>query len=104
MYKVFESIECGINEVIEHAHGQPVGRSVKVTVKPVGSYDAQTIKSIRQKTGMSQKMFAASLGVSSKTIEAWERGRNQPEGAARRLLEIVDSDPQILERFRDFEP
>jgi putative transcriptional regulator len=45
-------------------------------------------------------MFAGSLGVSPKTVEAWENGRNKPEGASRRLLEIVRDDPGFLRRFQ----
>jgi putative transcriptional regulator len=52
-----------------------------------------------KKTGLSQVMFAGSLGVSPKTVEAWENGRNKPEGASRRLLEIVRDDPRFLMRF-----
>jgi putative transcriptional regulator len=45
-------------------------------------------------------LFAASLGVSPKTVEVWENGRNKPEGASRRLLEIVRDDPTFLKRFQ----
>ncbi|MDR0642054.1 MAG: helix-turn-helix domain-containing protein [Treponema sp.] len=59
-----------------------------------------SIKQIRQRSGLSQVMFAGSLGVSPKTVEAWENGRNKPEGASRRLLEIVRDDPDFLRRFQ----
>ena len=38
---------------------------------------------------MSQKAFAGYLGVSPKTVEAWEAGTNQPSGAASRLLSMM---------------
>ena len=41
------------------------------------------------------RVFPESLGVSPKTVEAWENGRNKPEGASRRLLEIVRDNPQF---------
>jgi len=34
------------------------------------------------------------------SVEAWENGRNKPEGASRRLLEIVRDDPGFLKRFQ----
>jgi len=40
------------------------------------------------------------MGVSPKTVEAWESGRNKPEGASRRLLEVVQNDPGFLKRFQ----
>ena len=42
---------------------------------------------------MSQKVFAGYLGVSEKAVEAWEAGRNRPEGAACRLLAMTHDDP-----------
>ena len=35
------------------------------------------------------------MGVSVKTVEAWEAGRNHPEGAACRLLALTKQDPQF---------
>jgi len=46
------------------------------------TFNTDDIKQIRQKTGLSQVIFAGSLGVgvpSPKTVEAWENGRNKPE-------------------------
>jgi hypothetical protein len=36
------------------------------------------------------------LCVSPKTIEAWEANRNQPEVPARRLMSILQADPQLV--------
>jgi putative transcriptional regulator len=66
----------------------------------VVAFNHNDIKRIRQRTGLSQAMFAGSLGVSPKTGEACENGRNNPEGASRRLLEIVRDDPEFLRRFQ----
>jgi putative transcriptional regulator len=38
-------------------------------------------------------MFAKFMGVSVKTVEAWESGRNHPEGTACRLLTMTSNDP-----------
>ena len=35
------------------------------------------------------------MGVSAKTVEAWEAGRNQPSGTACRLLAITKKDPMF---------
>jgi putative transcriptional regulator len=45
-------------------------------------------------------VFAGSLGISPKTVEAWENGRTKPEGASCRLLEIVRDNPGFLQRFQ----
>ncbi len=52
------------------------------------------VKSIREKTGLSQSQFALLIGVSLKTLQNWEQGRRHPVGPARALLKIVRNDPE----------
>lgn len=70
-----------------------------VTVIPVKEYHAEEIKQIRKNTGLSQKLFASYLGVSNKTVEAWERGINQPSGAASRMLHMMEMDGNLIDEF-----
>ena len=97
---VYESIMQGLTEAVDYQQGKIKARKISLTIKPVVDYSNDDIKRIRQRTGLSQVMFAGSLGVSPKTVEAWENGRNKPEGASRRLLEIVRDDPGFLRRFQ----
>ena len=53
------------------------------------------VKAIRERLGVSQGKFAMILGVSKRTVENWEQGRRHPTGAARSLLKIVESDPEL---------
>jgi putative transcriptional regulator len=53
----------------------------------------------RLKSGLSQAQFAALLGVSKRTIEQWELGRWEPSGAARTLIKIAESRPEILKEI-----
>jgi putative transcriptional regulator len=96
---IYESIMQGLAEATDYQKGKNTARKMKLTIKPVATFNTDYIKQIRQKTGLSQVVFANSLGVSPKTVEAWENGRNKPEGASRRLLEIVRDDPDFLSRF-----
>ena len=98
---VYESILQGLNEAIEYQQGNINARKIRLTIKPVDTFTTEDIKQIRRKTGLSQMMFAGSLGVSPKTVEAWENGRNKPEGASCRLLEIVRDNPDFLMRFQN---
>jgi transcriptional regulator with XRE-family HTH domain len=45
---------------------------------------------------VSQAIFAQMMGVSASTVRAWEQGKREPEGAARRLLQIAELHPGIL--------
>ena len=38
---------------------------------------------------MTQDVFARCIGVSKKSVEAWEYGKAKPDGAARRLLGLM---------------
>ena len=54
------------------------------------------VKSIRERTGLSQSRFATLLGVSVRTLQDWEQGRRAPSGAARTLLLIAQKNPEAL--------
>ncbi|MDP8163522.1 helix-turn-helix domain-containing protein [Pasteurella skyensis] len=50
----------------------------------------------RQKVGLSQREFAKIMGVSVRTLQAWEQGKRQPSGSAITLLKIATQKPQVL--------
>lgn len=93
----FEGIMSGLNESLEYSRGNLKKiRKKKVTVVPVPKYSAQKIKQIRESLNLSQTVFAEALGVSVKTVEAWESGRNHPQGPASRILQLLEKDHAIL--------
>jgi putative transcriptional regulator len=95
-----ESIIQGLNEAVEYQQAKIAARETRLTIRPVMEFDIAAIRKIRKKTGLSQVMFALSLGVSPKMVETWECGRNRPEGASRWLLELVNESPDFLVRFQ----
>ena len=54
------------------------------------------IVAVRNASGLSQSRFAALLGVSVRTLQEWEQGRRAPTGAAKTLLRIAESHPEVL--------
>lgn len=54
------------------------------------------VRNLRIKLKLTQKVFASILGVSKKTIEKWEQGRNPVVGPAARLLYLIDTNPEII--------
>ena len=53
---------------------------------------------IRKKIHMSQSQFAASIGLSLRTIQEWEQGRVVPSGAAGAFLTVIDREPDAVRR------
>lgn len=100
MNNIYESIVAGLTEAIEDAQSKEkkLKRRV-VTIVPVKEYEADEIKAIRKSTGLSQKLFAGYMGVSDKTVEAWESGKNRPSGAASRLLTMMEMDAELTKEF-----
>ena len=39
------------------------------------------------------------MGVSIKTVEAWEAGTNHPSGSANRLLHMMELDNELTEKY-----
>lgn len=97
---LYESIMQGLNEAIEYEQGKDVkARKVVREISPVPKYSAIQIKEIRNALKLTQKAFAILVGVSPKTVEAWEAGTNQPIGVACRLLSILEMDNNIPEKL-----
>lgn len=71
--KVFESIMNGLTESLEYAKGDSSkARRTSVTIAELPKYHDKEIKQIREDLNLTQKNFAFVLGVSPKTVEAWE--------------------------------
>ena len=61
--------------------------------------NASEIKDIRSSSGLTQRGFADFLGVSVRTVEAWESGVNTPSGPARRIMSFIRSDPDFIKKY-----
>jgi putative transcriptional regulator len=53
---------------------------------------------IRHELDLTQEDFAALLGVSMATVRKWERGNGEPSGAAKTLLAVVRTHPDIVRK------
>ena len=95
MSSIFEDIKLGLEQAIEYEKGNLKARKTTITIAPVDTFTAQEIKEIRNNTGLTQVLFAKYMGVSVKTVESWEAGRNHPDGAACRLLSITRENPSF---------
>ncbi len=90
MTSLFEDLKEGLNQAIAFEKGKGKAKVKRLVIMPVKKYSNEQIKTIRNCAGMSQTALAEFLGVSKKTVEAWENGRTHPTGPAYRLLEILE--------------
>ena len=92
MGSLFDDLKQGLEEAIEYEKGQGKARVKTYMIMPVKEYSNTEIREIRMRAGMTQGVFASYMGVSKKTVEAWECGRTHPTGPAFRLLDILASE------------
>ena len=53
-------------------------------------------KEIRARLNLSQSAFAGLMGVSVRTVQDWEQGRQEPSGPAKSLLRIAEQHPNVF--------
>lgn len=98
MTSLYEDLKQGLEEAVAYEKGLGTAQKKIYTIVPVKEYSNKEIREIRMKAGMTQSVFALYMGVSKKTVEAWEGGRSHPNGSAFRLLEVLStSDPNVTD-------
>ena len=58
--------------------------------------DPNAVAAVRARHGLSQREFAALLGVDVDTLRNWEQGRNRPDPAALSLVRAYDAAPDVI--------
>ena len=91
MSTLFEDLQEGLLQAIDFAKGKGPARVVTYKIDPVTELDKDQIRQVRVNAQMTQSVFADYLGVSVKTVEAWERGRTHPTGSAYRLMSLLSN-------------
>lgn len=89
MSLLFDDLKEGLEQAILYEKGTGKAKTKTYMILPVNEYNNKQIREIRMKAGMTQSVFASYMGVSKKTVEAWECGRTHPTGPAYRLLDIL---------------
>ncbi|WP_165071425.1 helix-turn-helix domain-containing protein [Paludisphaera rhizosphaerae] len=82
--------------------GEPIGRkftvrTLKLELEP-REYAPEDVKAVRRKLGASQPLLAKFLGVSVKTLRAWEQGLHPVPAIAARFLDEIQAAPEIWTR------
>ena len=100
MSKTYDMIADSFQELIsdyETTGGKNLTHDTfRIALEPAKEFTAEDVKNIRVRNHLTQSLLAKFLCVSKKTVEAWESGRNQPNGPSRRLLELLDNHNAVV--------
>jgi putative transcriptional regulator len=86
---------ASIHETAEglHAAGvmdkQTMRKFDETCLTPVRALAPEEIRSLREREGASQAVFARYLNVTTGLVSQWERGEKHPQGASLKLLSLV---------------
>ena len=79
------------SDLLESVRQMKRGHAAKVT-----KVQLPAAAEARAQVGLSQHDFAQLLAVSARTLQDWEQGRREPNGAARTLLRVAVAHPEVL--------
>ncbi|HBK08045.1 MAG TPA: transcriptional regulator [Acetobacteraceae bacterium] len=70
-------------------HKQTMRKFDDACLTPVRPLTAEEIRTLREREGASQAVFARYLNVTTGVISQWERGEKHPNGSSLKLLSLV---------------
>ena len=88
-----------LQQALAYSKGDKSRVRVSVREIPVPEYKAGDVSRMRSELRLSQRALASVLGVSARTVEAWEAGRNAPNGPAARMLYLIEADHSLVDKL-----
>jgi len=86
----FNEIGVVTDELKEKIDSRVRLRELRASLPILNSLSGADINRLRQRYNLSQAMLAAYVGMSVGTVVKWERDEKKPNGAALRLLNLID--------------
>ncbi len=86
----------GLNEALSYEKGS----AKAATIARKRSLPNIDVAAERKALNLTQKAFAQILGVSPRTVEAWEAGRTTPSPTARILLYLISLDHSLIHKLQ----
>ena len=91
----FSGIMDGLSEALAYTKG----RAAAETFVRKKSLPTVNVSEIRAALSMTQKAFAEVLGVSCRTVEAWESGKSTPTPTAKKLMYLIQEDHSLVQKL-----
>ena len=98
----FENIDffSGMMSGLEEALAYEKGSAKAATIVRKRSLPEIDVAGARKSLQLTQKSFAKVLGVSPRTVEAWESGRTTPSPTAKNLMYLLSTDHSLLQKLQ----
>lgn len=91
----FSGIMDGLNEALAYTKGKAAAE----TFARKRSLPVVNVAGLRSSLAMTQKTFAEILGVSCRTVEAWESGKSTPTPTAKKLMYLIQEDHSLVQKL-----
>lgn len=92
----FQELLGAVQEAIEYRQGLRHDLRTTILPMPPKPMGAAEIRCLRERIGLSQRVFAMALNVSTKTVQAWESGARVPDGGNLKLLRLGEAHPEVV--------
>jgi putative transcriptional regulator len=93
--RVGDDLVEAFEEMAKHLRGEI---ELEAHNLPRSAMTPAQIRAIRLKVASSTKEFERLFGIPARTMEAYEQGRRNIDGAMRALLRIIDREPKAASR------
>ena len=91
----FDSLMEGLEEAVAYSKG----KAATETFIRKRSLPLVDVTEIRESLKLTQKKFADVLGVSPRTVEAWECGKTNPTPTAKKLMYLIKEDNTLVNKL-----
>lgn len=92
----FEGTMSGLEEALAYEKGN----AKAATIARKRSLPEINVARTRKELNLTQKAFASILGVSPRTVEAWEAGKSNPSPTARNLIYLIEQDHSLVKKLQ----
>ena len=98
----FENVDffSGVVAGLEEAVAYEKGSARAATFARKRSLPEVNVVQIRKSLNMTQKEFSVLLGVSPRTVEAWESGKSTPTPTAKNLMFLISEDHSLVSKLQ----
>ena len=89
----------GIMDGLQEALAYEKGKAAADTFVRKRSLPTVNVVEVRSALSMTQRAFAELLGVSCRTVEAWEAGKSTPTPTAKKLMSLIYQDHSLVQKL-----